>query len=89
MTIPWDDWVTATIDHDGSRSIIAEGPLCTIVVNLATKSLDEQQRIVLAFSDRSAPPYRMDGDQISPLARQLLIREDVAKRAKKTNSPAA
>jgi hypothetical protein len=81
MTIPWDDWVTATIDQDGSRSIVAERPLRTLIVNSATRAPGEQLRIVLAFigSKRAALPHRRRPD--FPLARQLLIKKDGANRA--------
>jgi len=71
MPIPWDDQVTASIDSDDERIILAEGPLKLVVDLLVTRPQQEHARIMLSFSDRQVPPFRYGGEQIVPLAANL------------------
>jgi hypothetical protein len=71
MIVPWDDEVTASIDVDGGRQIITQGPLRLVVPLLAARSAAERNRIVIAFPDRRVPPFRYDGAYIDALAAAL------------------
>jgi hypothetical protein len=67
--VGWQERVTASIDDADGRTIVAEGPFGDIVARLSAAYPPLQhRRILLAFPDRLAPPYRIDGVQITPLA---------------------
>jgi len=51
---------------------VAEGQFGEIVLRLSTRySEPECRKILLAFPDRGAPPYRIEGVQISALVREF------------------
>jgi hypothetical protein len=65
----WQERVTASIDDAEGRTIVAEGAFGEIVIRLCARYPEPQcRRILLAFPDRLAPPYRIDGVQIGALA---------------------
>jgi hypothetical protein len=71
MTIPWNDHAVASRDGVDGREIVVQGPLHIVVAFLATKSLVEQRRTLIALPDRNAAPRRYDGDRIQSLAAYL------------------
>lgn len=81
MTIPWQDVTIASIDGPGGREILAEGLLQDILPALSLRSHNEQQRIVIAFPDRTTPPYRLDGAEIGRLSIALHARRRQALEA--------
>lgn len=65
----WQERVTASIDDTEGRTIVAEGAFGEIVSRLCVRYPEPQcRRILLAFPDRLAPPYRIEGVQIGALA---------------------
>jgi hypothetical protein len=79
MTIPWGDDVTASIDGPHGREVLIQAPLKIVVPFLAARPPAERSSIVLAFADRSSPPYRYDGGDIVPLLGQLQRRRAMAR----------
>ena len=66
----WQERVTASIDDTEGRTIVAEGAFGEIVIRLSARYTEPQcRRILLAFPDRLAPPYRIEGGKIAALAR--------------------
>lgn len=71
MTIQWNDEVVASIDGPQGRDILIQAPLKIVVPFLAARSSSERARMLLAFADRSAPPFRYEGRDIVPLLNEL------------------
>lgn len=75
MPPPWNDWVTATTEEGNTRAIVIEGPLRVVVSVLFLRKTRDLRRIMLAFPDRRAPPYRIEGPQIAALGMELAAME--------------
>lgn len=71
MRVPWEDDVVASTDGEDGREILVQASLKVAVAYLAGRSRAERERIVLAFPDRTSPPYRYEGRDISGLMAEL------------------
>ena len=74
MTIPWDDDAVATMDGPDGRHILVQGPLNIVVPYLAPRPASERQRILISLPDRSRPPYRFDGSELTGLLAALQVK---------------
>jgi hypothetical protein len=74
MTIPWDDDAVATMDGPDGRDIIIQGRLSVVVPYLAPRSASERQRILISLPDRSRPPYRFEGSELTGLLAALQVK---------------